>query len=120
MDVFWLVFSAVGGWVVLVNAYASSMHAKAIMESGEEIHWSFLYPIMAFAIPGWILDVVFNVLSSRAVFREGIRCWTFSARVQHHYRFSDGWRYERARWWGLQLNKFDPNHIRNLDGTPVK
>jgi hypothetical protein len=85
------------------------MHAKAIIERGERIHWSFRYPLYLGALVGLLLDVAWNWTGGIVVFREAPREFTFTDRCKRH-KGGHGWQRIRAHWWCEQLNKFDPGH----------
>jgi len=119
MIVFWTAVSVIGGWFVLVNAYVSVMHAKLVLERGDDLHWLFRIPIAVLGIIGIAVDVLFNFTVGVTVFGAIPKQWTFSATVQYNYRFRTGRDRRRARWWAVQLNKFDHDHITKTDGTPV-
>lgn len=110
MAALWTAVSVVGLWLVVVWAFVSAMHARAIMSRGERIHWLFLAALVPLAIVGYIGDLVFNLTIGCLIFREGWRKPTFSQRCYYHKHHGDGWRRQRAIWWCAELNRFDPSH----------
>jgi hypothetical protein len=107
---FWLLVSVVGLWFSVVIAFVTVMHAKAIIERGEDIHWFFGAPVLALGGLGLVLDVVFNWTIGCVIYHERPHEWTFTARCKRHKRKSFGWRQERALWWCAEMSKYDKTH----------
>ena len=101
--------SSVLGYIALINLFAAVMHAKMIIGRGEKIHILFKGPLYIGAVVGLALDVLFNIFIGTFIYVEAPREITFTARCSRHKR-GVGWRKDKAKWWCLQLNKFDPGH----------
>lgn len=100
-------------WVAIHWAYPAVMGARAAMEEGRlTLYWRVhLYPL---ALIGVLLDVAFQftfgwLIFLETPFRGGLM---FSGRVQHHFRYSTGWRQRMAAFFARNLNVFDSEHIR--------
>lgn len=106
----WTLVSAVCLWFGLAWAFVAVMHAKAVIDRGEDIHWIFKLPLYALFAAGIVLDVIWNWTIGSLIFRELPRKITFTSRVKHHLKRS-GWRQDRALWWAEELNKFDRGHV---------
>jgi hypothetical protein len=111
------------GYILLVNLFKAAMSAKEDIRNGVQYHWSFYYPLLIGAGVGLLLDiVVMNFLIGTIAFRRLPNLLhlelTFTSRVQNIVDRgpSHPW-YERAVWWGIQLNKIDARHIRGLPNS---
>lgn len=106
---FWLAVGAMLGWGMLVNAFVSVTHAKKILESGQEIHWTFEAPLYGSLALGLALDFTFNVTAGTIIFHELPEELLFTARLKRH--LSDTGRSgARAKWWCAELDKFEEGH----------
>ena len=101
---------SVAAWCVMVIGFVSVMHAKAIKDRGDNIHWSFKYPILLVAVLALLIDILWNVTVGNFIYLEWAKELTFSSRCHRHKNESFGWQRERAVWWCAELSKYDPNH----------
>ena len=106
----WLAVSIAGLYTGLVWAYVAVMHAKAVLERGEQIHWVFKGPLYLLLAIGLPLDIAWNVIAGTLMFQELPRELTFTSRLKR-WKAEGGRRGQRARWWAAELNKFDPGHV---------
>jgi ABC-type iron transport system FetAB permease component len=109
---FSLAWSVLQLWFVLVVAFVSVMHAKAILDRGEEIHWAFLAPLLILGVIGWVADFVFNVTVAWVLFGDPPAELTLTSRLKRYKRewSPDSRQYRWAVWFCDQANKFDRGH----------
>lgn len=112
--VLWWPMYAAAAWVLLVNFFSSTMHAKQMIRRGDRPAPAFLIPILIGAAIGYVEDVLLNVVVGSIIFWELPQEWMFSDRVQRHVDESVGKYHSRAVWWGRELNKFDAGHITGV------
>lgn len=112
----WFAVSSIGLWIALVNLFAAVMHAKAIIDRGEKLHWFFEVPLALGGLVGVVLDVAFNYAFGWAIYADKaiLRGPTFTARTRY-WKTQPGWRGDRARWWCAQMVKFDKTHCGHDD-----
>lgn len=72
--------------------------------------WLLILPVAPFIAHAGIIDVLFNQGPGRLMFLEARNTLTLSERIDWHY-LDEGWRGDRARWWGNRINIILPGHI---------
>lgn len=110
---FSVVWSVLQLWFVLIVSFVAVMHAKAVLERGERIHWAFKVPLLVLGVVGWVADVLFNVTVAWGLFRDPPRELTLTSRLKRYKRdpLKAGARRHRiALWFCDQANKFDKGH----------
>jgi len=94
------------GWFGTVWGFVAVMNLKRIMVRAKlSLFWRVnLFPLGVVALLG---DVVFwNFVLGTIMYAELPREWTFSERVQRHYR-TKGWRGKVSAFWAGRLNEID-------------
>jgi hypothetical protein len=73
--------------------------------------WRVLIPALPVLFVAGVMDVLFNQIFGRLLFWEITSTWTFSQRLDLHYKDID-WRGNRSRKIGSAVDSILPNHIR--------
>lgn len=110
MSVLWILAALVALWFVVHWSFVAIMSAKAVRARGDlSTYWTVM--LAPLAIASVVLDVAFNLTFGTLMYREWPREWLFTTRCRRHAG-GEGPRRKLAHWWAVQLNAFDPNHIR--------
>jgi hypothetical protein len=88
----------------------------AMQEAIRQRIWLMVLPVAPFILHAAIIDVLFNQGPGRLMFLETRYTLTLSERIDWHY-LDEGWRGDRARWWGDRINIILKGHITGKKGA---
>lgn len=110
--IIWLAIALISSTFAVYTAFLALASAKRLRDAGVPIPWDMRAVCWFWYVVGWPADVLFNWLRGTWMYRESPREFTFSARVQRHYRKTGGKRKDKANEWAALLTGADPGHIK--------
>lgn len=102
---------AVLSWLILGGIFLAYPTVQRIKEHKDEIGLFMKIPVYVWLVIGLTADFGFNATWGTVIFREIPREMTFTARLQRHWRGTNGKQMRRAEKWVKYVNLIDPGHV---------
>ena len=97
--------------IVLWMFYIGFVLYAGCQNAIKERRWLVILPCFPILLIAGAIDVVINQTFARLLFLEFKGTWTFSQRLDYHFR-DVGWRGDLARSIGHAIDSILPGHIR--------